>query len=519
VGDAALDATPKVYAVVRIAPDAATVTVQVGVWQPAWNIVQPIGRGTAPPTCAELLSPLTRDRLPRCTWPSIAQPLAAQIARLCARTSRACDRLLRCRRSSTPAPTRRTRRSRPLGRNSSQPHLGPSATRFGRKRTMWQPRRDDSAMDSPLPVARPWTPPDTEVDSSPRSDYFSDPFRPPSHCSAHVATRWPHTPALMERCDSPTDDYLQQRPKPVERLTEPAPYTPTKTPGYGHTHAQGPLRYPYTPDSSRMVRRSTELPSSPPAWDDFSDHSSSPVQNALSSCIAHFENLIHSHEPDEDQMEFIVRQFEAMTSFLSAPASQAWNIDHHVFSGQEQSAGAGLGIADADGVRRARLDHISREAHEAYVTEVGTYIASVKKYVEDLKMRMDEVKTLNSIQLDVITDLRRQMKTVRRDLRSTLDMRDDVKMVEEELGRLAVAEGHKDSTEFGLDSWMTLVDEDNAPARVDFNEDEDAKDKQPSTSAGPRRKLITIIRKPEKKSFWASIGEALDLFGQDLLEQ
>jgi hypothetical protein len=384
---------------------------------------------------------------------------------------------------------------------------------------MWQPRRYDSAMDSPLPVARPWTPPDTEVESSPRSDYFSDPFRPPSHSSAHVVNHWPHTPAHMDRCDSPTDDYIQQRPKPVERLTEPAPYTPTKNHNYGNAHANGALRYPYTPDSSRMLRRSTELPSSPPSWDDFSEHSSSPVQNALSSCIAHFENLIHSHEPDEDQMEFIVRQFEAMTTFLSTPDSQAKKIDDHVLFGREQSSGAGLGITDTDIARRARLDHISREAHEAYVTEVGTYIASVKKYVDDLKMRMDEVKTLNSIQLDVITDLRRQMKTVRRDMRSTLDIRDDVKMVEEELERLAVAEGRKESPEFGLDSWMTLVDEDNAPARADFSEKEDAKDNPSSTSAGPQRKVITIIRKPYKRSFWASLGEALDFFGEDLLEQ
>jgi hypothetical protein len=355
-----------------------------------------------------------------------------------------------------------------------------------------------------------------EVDSSPRSDYFSDPFRPPSHHSAHEK-RWPDTLSQMERCDSPTDAYNQQRPKLVERLTEPAPYTPTKNLNYGNVHANGALRYPYTPDSSRILRRSTELPSSPPSWSDYSEPSPSPVQNALSSCIAHFENLIQSHQPDEYQMEYIVQQFESMTSFLSAPEAQTKIINDHL-SELQHSTGAGLGITETDGARKAKMDQISREAHDAYVDEVGTYIASVKNYVADLKMRLDEVKTLNSIQLDVITDLRRQMKTVRRDMRSTLDMKDDVKMVEEELERLALAEGQKESPEFGMDSWATLVDENNTPARVDFYEKEDEKSNQLRTSPGFRRKVITIIRKPEKRGFWASIGEALDLFGDDLLE-
>jgi hypothetical protein len=395
---------------------------------------------------------------------------------------------------------------------------------------MWQLRRNDSVMDSPLPSARrPWTPPDMELDSSPRSDYFSDPFRPPSHDSVRFEKRWPNTPGQMQRCDSPTDASNQQRPKPVARLSEPAPYTPTKSLTYGSA-PNGAPRYPYTPDSSRMLRRSTELPSSPPSWDNCSEHSTSPVQNALSSCLAHFENLIHSHEPDEYQMEFIVQQFEAMTTFLSAPESQTKKIDEHLFTDLEKSDDSGLGISEADGARAAKMDQISREAHDAYVTEVGTYIASVKAYIADLKMRLDEVKTLNSIQLDVITDLRRQMKTVRSDMRSTLDMREDVKMVEEELERLALAEGQNElneSNEFGLDSWATLVEEDNTPAQVDVYEKEPEKepekeqeeDKQPPTPAKIQRTRVTIIHKRHKRSFWGSIGEALDLFSDSLLEQ
>lgn len=347
-----------------------------------------------------------------------------------------------------------------------------------------------------------------------------------------VENRWPSrpdTPAHMDaRCDSPSELY-ETRPKVVERLTEPAPYTPTKNLNYAHANLDGALRYPYTPDSSRMLRRNTEVPSSPVPWDDYSEHSSSPVQNALSSCIAHFENLIQSQQPDEDQMEFIVRQFEAMTSYLSAPESQSRKTDDHLFSELDQPSGAGLGITDKDDAPARGLDYISKEAHEAYTTEVGTYIQGVKKYIEDLKMRLDEVKTLNSIQLDVITDLRRQMRTVGRDMRTKLDMRDDVNMVEEELAKLAVAERSKDSNgtqkekQFGMDSWVTLVDEDNAEIRstqTTQEPKEDGPDKQTATSSPTsRRRLITIVRKPEKRSFWTSIGQALDSFGDLMREE
>ncbi|KAH3910294.1 hypothetical protein HBI56_077440 [Parastagonospora nodorum] len=384
-------------------------------------------------------------------------------------------------------------------------------------------------MGSPLPIARPWTPPsdtgDMAADSSPHSDYFSDPFRPPSHYSSRVEKRWPLSPSrpgtpsqMKQRCDTPTEQHDQRRPKAVGRLTEPAPYTPTKNLIYGHGQQDGALRYPYTPDSSRMLRRSTEIPASPEAWDTYSEHSSSPVQDALSSCIAHFENLIHSQQPDEDQMEFIVRQFEAMTSYLSAPDAQSRQTDDHLFSEDALTPGTGLGISEPD-ARNAKLGYISNEAHDAYVTHVGTYIAGVKKYIEDLKMRLDEVKTLNSIQLDVITDLRRQMKTVRRDMRSTLDMRDDINMVEEELERIAAAETRQ--PEFGLDSWVTLVDEDRGIPQFDGADEKVVTAPKADVEAPPksRRRVITIVHKPERRSFWASFGSALDSFGALIHEQ
>jgi hypothetical protein len=362
---------------------------------------------------------------------------------------------------------------------SGRQHLLPAprscATYLGRDRAMWQPRRYDSAMDSPLSIARPWTPPDMDPESSPHSDYFSDPFRPPSHYSTHVEKRWPLSP------ETPAHMVKQTRPKVVERLTEPAPYTPTKNLTYGHANADGALRYPYTPDSSRILRRNTEVPSSPLPWDDYSDHSSSPVQDALSSCIAHFENLIHSQQPDEDQMEFIVRQFEAMTSYLSAPDSQTRKTDDHLFSEADLSSSTG-------GMRTPN------PGSEAYIAHVNAYIASVQKHIEDLKLRLDEVKTLNSIQLDVIADLRRQMQSVQRDMRKSLDV-------------------PAKNREFGLDSWMTLVDDGEAPTTTA------AEEKSQKDEEKPRYRRITIVRKPERRSFWASFGQALDKFGELWIEE
>ncbi|KAF1917189.1 hypothetical protein BDU57DRAFT_450241 [Ampelomyces quisqualis] len=381
-------------------------------------------------------------------------------------------------------------------------------------------------------MARPWTPPDLDTESSPRSDYFSDPFRPHSPHVMRVENRWPSrpdTPAHMDtRCDSPSELY-KTRPGVVERLTEPAPYTPTKNMECGLANSDRALRYPYTPDSSRMLRRRSEVPSSPVPWGDYSEHSSSPVQNALSSCIAHFENLIQSQQPDEDQLEFIVQQFEAMTSYLSAPESQSRKTDDHLFPELDQPSGAGLGVADMDDARAEHPDYVSREAHEAYSTEVGKYIQGVKRYIEDLKMRLDEVKTLNSIQVDVITDLRRQMRAVGLDMRLKLDMRDHVSMDEDELAKLAVAESSKDLSsaqkekQFGIDSWVTLVDEDNAEIHSTQTVPEskqDGADKQAANSSPmSRRRLITIVRKPEKGRFWSSIGQALDSFGDLLREE
>src|SRR4051794_16361381 len=118
---------------------------------------------------------------------------------------------------------------------------------------------------SPIGAApvRPWTPPDTEAESSPRSDYFSDPFKSNPNIRPWSRSSSAEPLTLDPRCDTPHEDRLS-RPKHVSHLTYPTPYTPTKTFNLQDAqNAHGAPQYPYTPDSSRILRRSTELSSSP----------------------------------------------------------------------------------------------------------------------------------------------------------------------------------------------------------------------------------------------------------------
>ncbi|KAJ4368767.1 hypothetical protein N0V83_005849 [Neocucurbitaria cava] len=419
----------------------------------------------------------------------------------------------------------------------------------------------------PSQLARPWTPPETEAQSSPRSDYFSDSFRGgDSAYSSYTEHRWP--PGLREELANtaftPTEDDHRSRPKPIATHTAPpAPYTPTKPFSLAEA-PHGAPRYPYTPDSSRMIRRSnTEVPGSPTPWEDsyMSSHSSSPVQNALSSCIAHFENLIQTRQPDEDQMEYIVGQFEAMASYLSAPESQTKTTEEHLFD--EGHEGAGLGISREPETKDQEQGGGGEQGvgvSNEYIAEVGRYIAGVQKYIEDLKMRLDEVKTLNSIQLDVITDLRRQMKTVRQGMRSSLSMREEFERAESELelglelanmgiersGRDIDGDGDGDiaheGKEFGIASWETIQildnhDSDSQPQLLSQQQHHDDRRSEVSlkdlasslhqSSSSHRHentlprgyKRITIIHPPPRgPGFWSSFAEALDEFGALLHE-
>jgi hypothetical protein len=252
-----------------------------------------------------------------------------------------------------------------------------------------------------------------------------------------------------------------------------------------------------------------------------------------------------------------------MTAHLSTPSAHA-NETHDKESSSSSSSssrdvGQGLGITQAEG-EKATLHEAQTLQHEAYVSQVGNYIAGVQKYIYDLKTRMDEVKTLNRIQLDVINDLRKQMKLVRQSLRDDLDKsqhyyhQDDlVKSVfsdfeagnqvsqdedgekEEEEEKKNKENKEQDSKkESMLDSCMTLVEEEVQDLSREIHEeyskllrstvDTLVADDVPSSSSLPssslsKRKVIHIIRSPPpRRSFWASMGEALDAVSHLLLE-
>ncbi|XP_014560220.1 hypothetical protein COCVIDRAFT_89865 [Bipolaris victoriae FI3] len=411
-------------------------------------------------------------------------------------------------------------------------------------------------MEIPRSLERPWTPPEIEDRPYARTRpshlnlYGNSPSR-----YARKEQRWLNDtdrvheqPSWMTETYSPRTPFTASRPKLSSRLTEPLPYTPKKQYHLDEPYSQPRAvpRYPYTPDSSQILRRHTIIPTSPPPWDDYSDPALSPVQDALSACIAQFEDLIQSQQPDEDQMEYIVGQFEAMAMRLSAPESYENETGTQYPSHFNQ--GAGIMHAD-DG--KDDLAEAKRLYHQSYVAEVGNYVNSVQKYVDELRKRLDEVKTLNSIQLDVINDLRKQMKTVRQTMREELERSGGVGTGGDTTGAIE----HKDDSttrKFGMmDSWQTLVNDDDdddisqdvsREIHNEYNklvrsavhnltsEDHDGDDtyhatpRRPTAATPPvirqtKRRLITIIRSPPRRSFWASIGEALDAMSELLLEE
>lgn len=184
---------------------------------------------------------------------------------------------------------------------------------------------------------------------------------------------------------------------------------------------------------------------------------SSPVQSALSSCISHLENLIDTRQPSDDQMEYLVTKFEEMAQFLSAPESQSRQSDDHLFSELDIPSGLGITGANSDG----KVKNEDLRIGAGYIQNVGRYIEGVRQNAKDLKIRMDEVKQLNSIQLDIIEDLRKELKSkgvVREEVQE--EVQEEVKT-------------------------------------------EPQKEKQ-----GPLQRM----------GFWAAIGEALDGVGETLLE-
>ncbi|CBX93529.1 predicted protein [Plenodomus lingam JN3] len=464
-------------------------------------------------------------------------------------------------------------------------------------------------------MARPWTPPhtDTDVDhSTSHHHYFTDPYRP-AHGEYTPVTepRWSsHRGAAAKedeykgvgvraRCDTPTEHHHHHHhhlpvhhalPTPKSAVTAPVavPYTPTKSQQqvqhsglhYGNAQAQGLPRYPYTPDSTRIPRRQTERTLSPVPWDTHSSHSSSPVQHALSSCIVHFENLLQTREPDEDQMEYIVGQLEAMANYLSSHGAPFQIIEEQVSTNGQLPTDEQVSTAPEEigpgSPQSSGKDKVEKEMSGEYIAEVGRYIEGVRGYATNLKSRLDEVKMLNSIQLDVIKDLRSQVQTVTVGLQAQLradedkhaaeededEVEDEVRIEDEEEDCPADAYSrHRQNKgqrprEFGLDSQATLINPSLPssqilspppppppsspilakssptlslkPHKYQFLDPSPAPAQPHITPTSQpthhhhhhhHHEIITIIRTPPKRSFWASFATALDQFGDLFYEQ
>jgi hypothetical protein len=317
-------------------------------------------------------------------------------------------------------------------------------------------------METHLPFTRPYTPPETEHATSPPSEFMPDPFR-----SYSPAT--PTTPANKDtRCDSASE------PHPTSTLSEPTPYTPTKTFTLGE-HAHGALRYPYTPESSRILRPGTAGSPSPIPWDHESIYSASPVQSALSSCIAHFQNFIMTRHPTDDQLEYVVGQFEAMTTYLSAPESQTKNTAEYLFSDFD---------SPVIGTSEEQQEPSATQVNAEYVARVGAYIEGVTKYTEELKAHMEEVKALNRAQLAMIEDLKTQVNHSHTDKRDTSNDEDQ----DATAAKQPAPQNPPASTMTDYSTQATLT------------------------------RAVRMKHPPVKRGFWASLSEAIDAFGDDLLD-
>jgi hypothetical protein len=205
-------------------------------------------------------------------------------------------------------------------------------------------------------------------------------------------------------------------------------------------------------------------------------------------------------ELTDDQMEYIVGQFENMTSYLAAPDAQTKKGTDDLFgadSPRPESPMPRANVAEDDG---------------SYMAEVGRYIEGVQIYTADLKKRFDEAKALNEIQLAIIDDLRKEMGVVQQNMQDSLDQSPQKQ-------RRASSPSPKD-VDSSWESIETAVD--------DAGDEDDSKVTTPkpamtdsSTQTENVRRLV-VARKPvqpTQRGFWASLYEALDGFSDDLHER
>lgn len=218
------------------------------------------------------------------------------------------------------------------------------------------------------------------------------------------------------------------------------PQTPTRQVSFGQHSDAGAPSFPATPpDSARMPERTSSF-SFDLALDDASPlpyrlstpspvdmMRTSPVQNALFSCLNNLERLIGSSQPDDKQMEHIISQFEGLTSFLSAPSVETRSGAEGIFSSSEDeeeemqkvhvfseldTPTKSTGSKDVLRVGKEE-DILTKEEAEAYIAEVGAFIEGVKSHSSQMKTRLDEVHALNELNTEIIAKLRRQLKATK----------------------------------------------------------------------------------------------------------
>lgn len=351
-----------------------------------------------------------------------------------------------------------------------------------------------------LPIARPWTPPDTDMESEDDQaqvrfaldDEDMDAHNTPAIADSgyfgdvNTPSRGQRAAPTWSRSSSSASDRSEvQHQQPVSKIPTrrvasinkrtfkprsasgrlgsvnvavpmPAqqpfssknksqaqrPQTPTRQISFGQTSDAGAPSFPATPpDSARMPDRTpsytfSEFDDSPlpyrlstPSPVDMTRNS--PVQNALFSCLNNLERLIGTSQPDADQMEHIISQFEGLTSFLSAPSVETRKGAEGIFSSSEDEAeeamrerhifsgldtptkSTGLKEVLNLGKKDLDVDIITKEEAEAYVAEVGNFIDGVKAHSDQMKARLDEVHALNELNTEIIAKLRKQLKATK----------------------------------------------------------------------------------------------------------
>ncbi|KAF2107364.1 hypothetical protein BDV96DRAFT_589658 [Lophiotrema nucula] len=253
-----------------------------------------------------------------------------------------------------------------------------------------------------FPLARPWTPPEMDDTEALRTASSTSPSQ------LHVASMAePYTPTRAI-------NHTHEDSRPRLLHTESEPYTPTKA------SMPGLPRYPYTPDSARTHKTYTHperTPLPPMPWHrDPQESPTSPLQDSLFSCLSNLEHLISTSDPNDHQMSFIVSKFEEISSVLSAPEVESKPSDEFLFDFEGNntmvdSGIAGMGSSSTLEEKWTQKQDRSQKALHTYMAEVSSYIASVKKATEALKMRHEEQAQLNSILLEVVADLRRDLRS------------------------------------------------------------------------------------------------------------